>query len=220
MENGFINKASAQCIPMADATLPNCVMAVKTARDKNIPVFFVKRIYRTNGSDVELTRYKSWKNGKKAMTPESTGNISAQAPDGLKPQNGDYTIIKPRWSAFFNTELDLILRRLMIRTVILIGTTTPNCIRTTAYDANSLEYNVVVLKDCCSSATEEIQNANIADMERMGAVIMSAADFENYNENTVKDLTPEILDEIESEDCPPEPFKNFENCGTGWTDLW
>ncbi|MFR3921291.1 MAG: cysteine hydrolase family protein [Dysosmobacter welbionis] len=42
-----------------------------------------------------------------------------------RPQPGDYTIIKPRWSAFFQTELDLILRRLDVRTVILTGTTTP-----------------------------------------------------------------------------------------------
>jgi nicotinamidase-related amidase len=48
--------------------------------------------------------------------------------------------------------------------VVLIGTTTPNCIRTTAYDAN---YNVIVLEDATSAQTEEIQRGNLQDMERM-----------------------------------------------------
>ncbi|MGN0729931.1 cysteine hydrolase family protein [Treponema sp.] len=80
---------------------------------------------------------------------------------------------------------------------MLAGTTTPNCIRTTCYDANSLEYNVVILEDCCSSQTEEIQRANIADMERMGAVIMNSKDFYNYSENTVADMSRRIFEEIQ-----------------------
>ena len=85
---------------------------------------------------------------------------------------GDYEIIKPRWSAFFLTELDLILRRKGIDTVILTGTTTPNCIRTTCYDAIALDYHTYILENCCSSQSEEIQRANMEDMARIGAVII------------------------------------------------
>ena len=182
MENGFINGESSQCIKNAEKTIPACVDVVKTARQKGIPVFFVKRIYRRDGSDVEMTRYEAWKKGGRAMTPASWGPISAEAPEGLKPVDGDYTIIKPRWSAFFQTELDLILRRLHVETVILIGTTTPNCIGTACYDANALEYNVVILEDCCSSQTDEIQRANIEDMRRMGAVILNSKEFKDYEQ--------------------------------------
>lgn len=216
MENGFIDEKSPHCIKYAYSTVPNCICAVETARKKGIPVFFVKRIYRNNGSDVEMTRYAAWKDGGKAMTPSSKGFNSAEAPEGLKPKKGDYTIIKPRWSAFFNTELDLILRRLKIDTVILIGTTTPNCVRTTCYDANSLEYNVVVIEDCCSSQTKEIQKVNIEDMKRMGTVIINTEEFKNYDENTVKKLTPVILEEIEQENISPEPF----NSSSYWIDRW
>ena len=130
------------------------------------------------------------------MGAASTGSNSIEAPQGLEPQTGDYTIIKPRWSAFFQTELDLILRRLGIRTVILAGTTTPNCIRTTCYDANALDYNVVVLTDCTSSNTTEIQRVNLEDMHRMGAVLMTAQEFESYSENTVEDIQEKIRAEI------------------------
>ena len=83
-------------------------------------------------------------------------------------------------------------------TVVLIGTTTPNCIRTTCYDANALDYNVVVLSDCTSSQTEEIQRVNLEDMARMGAHVMTAAEFAGYDAGTVPDLAADIRAQIES----------------------
>ena len=69
------------------------------------------------------------------------------------------------------TALSRILRRLGVDTVILAGTTTPNCIRSSCYDALSLDYDVVVLSDCTSSVTNEVQRANLEDMARIGAKI-------------------------------------------------
>ena len=64
-----------------------------------------------------------------------------------------------------------------IRRLVLAGTTTPNCIRTTCYDALSLDYDVVVLTDCTSSNSEEIQESNLRDMENAGAKLMSSQEF-------------------------------------------
>lgn len=179
MENGFINSESAQCIKMAKATVPACSRITAYAREKNIPVFFVNRIYRSNGSDVEHTRFKSWYEGGKAMSKGCRSELSYDNPVELSPQRGDYVIIKPRFSAFFMTELDLILRRIGIDTIILAGTTTPNCIRTTCYDGISLDYNVVVIEDCCSSQTMEIQKANMIDMKNIGADIITSDELLN-----------------------------------------
>lgn len=189
MEYGFLDPASAHCIAMAADTVSACVQAVQTARQKQIPVFFITREYRPDGSDVECTRYATWAAGGKSMAP---GSYSARSPEGLRPVAGDYAIVKPRWSAFFQTELDLILRRLDIRTVILAGTTTPNCIRTTCYDANALDYNVVILTDCTSSQTTAIQQANLEDMARMGAVLMDHIAFQAYDQDTVPDTVAAI----------------------------
>lgn len=219
MENGFVNPEGGHCIRFAQSTIPACEQALYIARSKDIPVFFIKRIYRNDGSDVELTRFATWKAGGCACTPASKGYNSAQAPEPLRPQPGDYTIIKPRWSAFFQTELDLILRRLNVRNVILAGTTTPNCIRTTCYDAISLEYNTVVLTDCCSSQTEEIQRVNLEDMQRVGAILMDNHSFVNYCSETVDDLSIVIREEMMKSNVPPEPFIS-DSCGVSWTDVW
>ena len=64
-----------------------------------------------------------------------------------------------------------------IQHVILTGTTTPNCIRTSCYDAICLDYEVTVLSDCTSSVTNDIQQSNLLDMANIGAHILSSKEF-------------------------------------------
>ena len=177
MQKGFLNEASAQCIRGARATVPACTAVINHCRKQNIPVFFVTRRYRADGSDVEHTRFERWLEGGRAMSPGCPDEISADMPEEFGLCGRDYRIVKPRYSAFFHTELDLILRRLGVDTIVLAGTTTPNCIRTTCYDGISLEYNVAVLSDCTSSNTEEIQQSNLWDMANVGAQIMTGEEF-------------------------------------------
>ena len=102
--------------------------------------------------DIKLGRRADAPWGREVQEGQRGGRGGIEA-----PKRGDYTIIKPRWSAFFGTELDLILRRLRIETVILTGTTTPIVSAPPAMMPIPLDYNVVVLEDCCSSQTKEIQ---------------------------------------------------------------
>lgn len=177
MQNGFLEPSSPLCIAQARETVPACARAIAAARRAGMPVFFVRRLYREDGSDVERTRKAVWEAGGKPLTASARGPLSAELPPELARRPGDYEIIKPRFSAFFQTELDLLLRRLGIRKLYLAGTTTPNCIRTTCYDAISLDYEVAVLADCCSSNTAEIQAANLADMKNIGAEILTCGGF-------------------------------------------
>lgn len=177
MQNGFLNPESPLCIKGARATLPACARVIRACRRAGIPVIFVNRAYRADGSDVEHTRRQVWAAGGKPLTPGSTGPLSVENPPEFERSPQDYEIIKPRYSAFFQTPLDMLLRRLNVDTVLLTGTTTPNCIRTTCYDGISLDYRVVVVEDCCSSNTEEIQRANMRDMENVGAEIIGSGLF-------------------------------------------
>ena len=177
MQNGFLQPQSPLCIQGALPTVPACARVIRACRSAGVPVIFVNRAYRADGSDVEITRRQVWARGGKPLTPGSTGPLSVENPPEFGRDPGDYEIIKPRYSAFFQTPLDLLLRRLGVDTVVLTGTTTPNCIRTTCYDAISLDYRVLVLADCCSSNTEEIQRANLLDMANIGAEILPSPAF-------------------------------------------
>ena len=173
MEKAFVNPGAALWIRGALETVPRISNVIDEARDSGISVIWIKRIYKADGSDMELPRRQDlFSRGLYGvLAPESEGLNSIEEPEGLERKPDEKVVIKPRFSAFFHTELDEYLRGKGIDTVLLAGTTTPNCIRCTCYDAISLDYRCIVLEPCCSSQTSEIQAANINDMERVGAEI-------------------------------------------------
>ena len=187
MEKAFVEPGAALCIAGAKASVPFIAQAAAVARECGAKIFWVKRIYAADGSDMERPRFLDLSRrgliGAGVLAPNSTGLNSIEEPDGLVPAPTDITIIKPRFSAFFGTDLQNELKKFGIDTVILTGTTTPNCIRTTCYDAISYDFRTVVLEKCCSSNTPEIQAANIADMERIGAEIYRGEDFAEIFQN-------------------------------------
>lgn len=177
MQRGFIDARSPLCIPSAADTVPACAEALRLCRSAGAAVVFAVRHYAADGSDVEKCRREMWLAGGKPLSEECEEALSDAFPAEFERAQSDYCIVKPRFSAFFQTRLELLLRRLGVDTVILAGTTTPNCIRTTCYDALSLDYDVIVLSDCTSSVTEQVQSANLADMTRIGARVMTLAEL-------------------------------------------
>lgn len=179
MQKAFVEPGAALRIAGAKATIPAINRALKAARQAAARVWWVEREYAADGSDMEKPRRKALeeKGVSGVLAPGSTGLNSVEQPEGLRKEPGDRTIVKKRYSAFFGTDLDRRLREEGIETIVLLGTTTPNCIRSTCYDGISLNYDVVVLEPCCSSETPEIQRSNMEDMERAGAVIWRSGDL-------------------------------------------
>ena len=175
MQKGFLSPRSSLFVAGAPATVPACIRAIDYCRRQGIPVLFITRSYSADGSDVERARRKVWSRGGRPLSPGCAPELSAEMPAEFG--EADYHIVKPRYSAFFGTELDMLLRRLSIDTLLLAGTATPNCIRATCYDALSLDYEVIVLADCTSSQTEDIQQSNLRDMVNVGAVVISSSEL-------------------------------------------
>lgn len=180
MQRGFIDPSSPLCIAGAAATVPACAEVIRFFHENELPVFYAVRHYRADGSDVEKARAKTWAEGGKPMSEVCDENMSDAFPESFEVLASDHVFVKPRFSAFFATSLDLVLRRLGVQTVVLAGTTTPNCIRTTCYDALSFDYDVVVLSDCTSSVTDAVQAANLEDMQRIGAEIMTLEELKKH----------------------------------------
>ncbi len=177
MQRAYLEPDSPVCIPGARDTVPACAALIRACRERGIPVIFILRQYRDDGSDVEHPRVKSWLEAGSPVSASAQGKLSGDLPAEFGLCDKDYIITKPRFSAFFQTELDILLRRLGVDTLLMAGTTTPNCIRTTAYDAIALEYNAAVAADCTSSATAEIQRVNLEDMQRIGVQLLDSKDF-------------------------------------------
>lgn len=170
MQNGFIDGASPLCIAGAAATVPACAHALAAAREHGLAVFHVRRAYAADGSDVEAARWETWAEGGRPLS--SADPMSLACPSELAPAPGEPVVVKPSWSAFFGTDLDALLRARGIGTLVLAGTTTPNCVRSTAYDGLARGFNVAVLRDATSSRSPEAQEANLADMEAAGTQLI------------------------------------------------
>lgn len=175
MQWGFIDEASSLCIAGARASIPACQAVLDAARAAGMPVVHVRREYAADGSDVEPVRRQLWEEGGRPLSaawPESL-----EAPTALAPLAGEEILMKPRFSAFFDTGLHGWLQARNIESLVLIGTTTPNCIRSTCYDGLSLNYDITVVSDATSSRSDAVQKANLEDMGFIGATICTAAEL-------------------------------------------
>ncbi len=177
MQMGFIDPASPLCIAGAAGSIDACAAVLAAARAAGMGVFHVRREYAADGSDVEPVRHDLWRAGGRPLCRAGDFPNSLDAPASLEPTLGETIVVKPRFSAFFGTGLHEMLQQRDVDTLVLTGTTTPNCIRTTCYDALSYNYNVMVIEDATSSRSTEVQQANIADMAFIGATVMSSREF-------------------------------------------
>ena len=190
MQNGFIDGASPLCIAGAAATVPACAHALAAAREHGLAVFHVRRAYAADGSNVEAVRWEAWAEGGRPLS--SADPMSLACPSELAPAPGEPVVVKPSWSAFFGTDLDALLRARGIGTLVLAGTTTPNCVRSTAYDGLARGFNVAVLRDATSSRSPEAQEANLADMEAAGIQLIHTDDFAANGLLHVRDTEAEV----------------------------
>nr|VFJ50006.1 MAG: Nicotinamidase-related amidase [Candidatus Kentron sp. FW] len=179
MQKDFVLQDAPWCIAGAHATIPIIKKILNVFREKKLPVFHIIRHYREDGSDVELPRRERFLAGTKIVVPGTEG---AEVVDELAPEDREYVVVKQRYSAFFMTELVLLLTRLGIETVVITGTQDPNCVRATAYDAISYDYKVTLISDATSSATDEIHRQNLRDIAGIGVKLMTS-------DQLIKDLS-------------------------------
>lgn len=243
MQNGFIDGASPLCIAGAAATVPACAHALAAAREHGLAVFHVRRAYAADGSDVEAVRWEAWAEGGRPLS--SADPMSLSCPSELAPAPGEPVVVKPSWSAFFGTDLDVLLRARGIGTLVLAGTTTPNCVRSTAYDGLARGFNVAVLRDATSSRSPEAQEANLADMEAAGIQLIHTDDFAANGLLHVRDTEAEVARAVAREleakarntetdaaadtaaangsgaPLPPTPtLESIETVSTGWINKY
>lgn len=109
----------------------------------------------------------------------------------LAPVHGEHVIKKHRYSAFFDTDLDTILREWGIDTVIISGTTTENCCLSTARDAMFRNYRVVFLSDATATydypdlgygamPNAEVHHATLVVLAWSTAHVITVAEMKAY----------------------------------------
>lgn len=173
MQNDFALEGKPLKVAGAPAVIPKIQVVLAEFRKRSLPIIHVLRVHRPDGSDVEIIRQERFRNQPFAVA----GTHGAAVIDALAPRPEEYILTKTRMSAFIGTELDLMLRTLGVTTLVVCGIQTPNCIRTTVFDAIAYNYPVVLVDDATGAATEEVHRSNVRDMANIGVQIVNVADI-------------------------------------------
>lgn len=165
MLNDFVSGAIA--CERAKPIIPPLKRLVDAAHRNGVPVIFSNDAHRAE-VDVEL---RVW--GQHAME----GTKGAQVIPEIAPQPEDYVVPKRRYSGFFGTDLDALLRELEADTVVLAGLHANMCVRHTAADAFYLGYDIVVPRDGVESFTEGEYQEGLEYLKRIyGATISTVSE--------------------------------------------
>ncbi len=106
------------------------------------------------------------------------GSVYAEVIPELAPQRNEPVVVKRRYSGFYGTDLETVLRGLGVETVFLCGVNTNNCVLATAYDAFSRDFRIVVLSDACGSMNgEDYHRFALMEVEAALGFTMTAAEF-------------------------------------------
>ncbi len=101
------------------------------------------------------------------------GTWGAEIVDELVPLGDELIVEKCRFSAFFNTNLEVLLRNRGITTLILSGVVTNVCVESTARDAWNYDFDVILVSDGTASYSKELHEATLKSMAYHCGVVMS-----------------------------------------------
>jgi nicotinamidase-related amidase len=146
-----------------DQLVAGAELLVAAARQAAIPVIFFQETHRRSGVDF----------GRELDGTEGPHCIEGEEGTGLwptlLPQASDYFIAKRRYSCFFGTDLEILLKGLGVSTVVLIGGLTDVCIHYTFADAHQSDYYARVVEDCVLGSSESSHAASLDAMEYLQA---------------------------------------------------
>ena len=134
--------------------------AIDTARAAQIPVVFIQEVHRPDHIDFG----RELDGAETAHCIEGApGTEIAVAEMGFV--ESDHLIRKRRYSAFFGTDFEILLKGLKAETLILVGGLTDVCVHYTFVDAHQHDYHCRVIEDCVAGSSFEAHNASLNAME-------------------------------------------------------
>lgn len=170
--NGYYHQANEKAKARKKPMVEGAIRLMKAGREAGIPIFFAKGNHRADGatSVTTLTDTKidltPWPNGVpvKDKPVALEGSSGAEVIPELDPRPDDYYIPKYRWSAFFQTCLDLALRARKIDTILMSGGSTDVGLAATVFAARDLDYNIVIVRDACASVHDQRAHDVLMDL--------------------------------------------------------
>ncbi|KAK9448025.1 Isochorismatase-like protein [Limtongia smithiae] len=148
--------------------IPKCEQAAKLARAHGVPVIWLNWGVRPDCGNIPpgiLERGNAYGNNRPGYAEPSKiegrgrilvrGDWGSQTLDDFTVDEADYTVHKHRLSGFWDSELDALLRRLQVSTLLFAGVNIDRCVFSTLQDASFLGYDCILLEDACATPSPD-----------------------------------------------------------------
>ncbi|HEX7342720.1 MAG TPA: isochorismatase family cysteine hydrolase [bacterium] len=157
LQNFFLDPKSPTYTAGGAAILPNVQKLIAAFRRAKRPIIYTTHVHKPDGSDAGIMKW--WWEG---MCRE--GYPEARVHASIAPRPADKIIVKHRYSAFYNTDLETVLRCAKIEDLVITGIMTNLCCESTARDAYYRDYRVFFLADATGSTAEELHMATLMNL--------------------------------------------------------
>ena len=162
----------SQLRPAVDALIP----VLAAARSAGMTVIHTREGHLPDLSDCPPAKLNRGEPSQRIGAPGPMGRILIRGEPGhdiipeLYPVPGEPVIDKPGKGAFYQTDLELMLKNREIDTLLVCGVTTEVCVNTTVREANDRGFRCIVLSDCCASYFPEFHAAGLAMIKAQGGI--------------------------------------------------
>ena len=184
---GYVDLAGFD-VTGAASVIGRIATVLDTARSAGVQVIYLQNGWDANYAEAGGPGSPNWhkSNALKTMRarPELAGQLLARGGwdyelvDALKPQPGDITLAKTRYSAFFNSQLDSVLRARGIRNIVFVGIASNVCVESALRDGFHLEYFGVMLEDATHHlGPDYVRDATVYNVEKFFGWVSTVADF-------------------------------------------
>ncbi len=157
MQDFFLDPESPTFTCGGPAIIPNILKIRKAFRNAGRPILYTRHVHNPDGSDAGIMGW--WWQG---MCKEGAPESEITAP--LNPAKNEKVILKHRYSAFYNTDLETVLRCAKIEDIVITGIMTNMCCESTARDAYYRDYRVFFPADATGSINEEMHLASLLNL--------------------------------------------------------
>jgi nicotinamidase-related amidase len=130
--------------------------AIQSAHEKGIPVIYVMAGFRPGAPEMNIHGKGNASVGGRARWTPEFADAFMQVHRDIAPQEGDLVVTKRRVSAFTGSDLEVILRALNIRHLVLSGCATSGVVLSTVREAADKDFFITVLSDACMDRDEEV----------------------------------------------------------------
>ncbi len=161
-QSAFVEKEVRSIPHMPDyaGRVARARIAIDRAREVDIPIVFIQEIHRA-----DLVDFGRELDGSEDIHCLDNNPETALAKEVTGFRDGDYLVQKRRYSAFYGTDLEILLRGLRVDTLLLTGGLTDVCVHYTFVDGHQGDYFCRVIEDCVAGSAPEAHEAALRAME-------------------------------------------------------